>query len=97
MPKFKYAGKTIVASTMKEAVSKLSKLHSKVVAAKGNIEEPNTTDEMWDFLLKFDIATEDEIRLVININGDNKQTYLDILYARTGYRDFQQYIDEYVD
>lgn len=48
----------------------------------------------WDFILTNDIATEDELRLVTDINGYNEQSFLDILYARTGLRSIEQAYDE---
>ena len=41
-------------------------------------------DEMYDKLIELDIATEEEIKLVCCINGNNIDTLNDILYARTG-------------
>lgn len=48
----------------------------------------------WDFILTNNIATEDELRLVTDINGYNEQSFLDILYARTGLRSIEQAYDE---
>ena len=45
---------------------------------------------MWDYLTELGIATEEELQLVTCINGYNEETMLDILYARTGYRNFEQ-------
>ena len=54
-----------------------------------------TVDEMWEKLVyDYGIATEDECQLVTDINGYTKETLLDILYARTGYRNFEQMEDE---
>lgn len=50
--------------------------------------------EMHDILVEYGIATEEEVELVTNINGYNRETMEDILYARTGYRTFDQYLDE---
>lgn len=53
---------------------------------------------MYDFLVGYGFATEDEIQLVTAINGYNERTLRDILYVRTGYNSFDQidYIkDEY--
>lgn len=50
--------------------------------------------EMWERLLELNIATEDELQLVTDINGYSEETLLDILYARTGYRNFEQMEDE---
>ena len=47
-------------------------------------------EEMWDYLIESGIATYDELCLVTCINGYNEETMLDVLYARTGYRNFEQ-------
>ena len=51
-------------------------------------------DEMWDYLEDNMIATKDELRLVTNINGYNETSMKDILYAKTGYRSFDQLEEE---
>ena len=52
-----------------------------------------TVDNMFDILTAFEIASEEAIHLVSCINGYSKETMLDILYARTGYRDFETFLD----
>lgn len=50
---------------------------------------------LWDFTcVDNSIATENECRLVTDINGYNEQAFLDILYARTGLRSIEQAYDE---
>lgn len=49
---------------------------------------------LWDFIIDNNIATEDEVRLVSDINGWNEQTMTDIIYARTGLRSYEQCKDE---
>ena len=44
----------------------------------------------WDFLTENDIATDDEIRLVTEINGLTLDAMMDILYVRMGYRNLEQ-------
>jgi hypothetical protein len=44
---------------------------------------------MWDFLIRNDIATEDEIKLLHDINGFTENTMIEILFARTGFTDFK--------
>lgn len=44
-----------------------------------------------NFLIEQEIATEDEISLVTQINGYSIDTLNDILYARTGYHDLDAY------
>lgn len=54
----------------------------------------NNTLDMYDYLVCNEIATDEEIKLVTQINGDNIDTYENILYARTGYRNFEQLEEE---
>ena len=46
--------------------------------------------ELYEYMIDYGIATEDEIALVMYINGDNLGTLEDILYVRTGYRSLDQ-------
>jgi len=50
-------------------------------------------DKIWDYLLEYEIATEDELRLVTSINGYNIETLNSVLFARTGYRSLDQLED----
>ena len=54
----------------------------------------NNKLDMYDYLVDNGVATGEEIKLVTQINGDNIDTYEDILYARTGYRNFEQLEEE---
>ena len=54
----------------------------------------NTTDEIYDYLIDYGIATEKEISLVCSINGTNEDSLNSILYSRTGYRDIEQIKEE---
>ena len=57
-----------------------------------------TLDGYWNDLVNIGIATEEELQLVTDINGYSKETLDDVLYARTGYRDWEQYMDyEYME
>lgn len=47
-----------------------------------------TLSTMYNYLIDNGIATEDEIDLVTAINGNRKETYEDILFARTGWLNF---------
>ena len=49
-----------------------------------------STDEIYDYLIAYEIATEKEISLVCSINGTNEDSLNSILYSRTGYRDVEQ-------
>lgn len=58
------------------------------------MENTLTIKDMYEILLDERIATEDEINLVTDINGWNEGSMLDILYARTGLRSFDQLSEE---
>ena len=48
------------------------------------------TAKIWDYLIENNIATEDTLQVVTNINGYSVDTLNDVLYATTGYRDIEQ-------
>ena len=48
-------------------------------------------DEFYDYLVDYNVATEDEISLVYNINGRSIDTLNSILYARLGLRSLEQW------
>lgn len=47
------------------------------------------TNEMWERLEELGVS-EQTLQIVTDINGYNHETMLDILYAHTGYRNFDQ-------
>ena len=47
-------------------------------------------DELWDYLLETQLATEEELQLVTSINGFSLETLESILYVRTAYRSLDQ-------
>jgi len=49
-----------------------------------------STNEIWDRLVDEGIATEAELELVTDINGFSVETLYDVLFSRTGYRNFEQ-------
>lgn len=53
-----------------------------------------TINEVWDLLIEYGIATQEELELVTCINGYNMDTMNDVIYARTGYRDIDQLTEE---
>lgn len=55
--------------------------------------EDMTTENVWDRLVDEDIATDEELGLVTDIMGYRKDVLLDVLFARTGYRNFEQMED----
>ena len=53
-----------------------------------------TKDEMWDILREYAEVKDESIQLVATINGYTEDTMLDILYATTGFRNFEQLADD---
>ena len=51
-------------------------------------------DACWDYLVETGIATEEELRLVANINGYSLESLESVIYARCGLRSFDQLKDE---
>ena len=47
--------------------------------------------EKYEFLIDNSIATEEEINLVLRINGCTDEQLNNILFVRTGYSDFGSY------
>ena len=47
-------------------------------------------NELWDYITEYEIATENEIKLITSINGTNLDTFESILFSRTGYRSLDQ-------
>ena len=47
-------------------------------------------DELWDYLLEREIATENELQLVTSMNNFNLETLERVLYVRTAYRSLKQ-------
>ena len=54
-------------------------------------EKEYTFDEVWDNIIEYGLATEDELRLVCHINGSKIETLNDVLEVRTTYKDWSQY------
>lgn len=48
-----------------------------------------TVQQIWERLEELGVS-EQTLQIVTDINGYNEETMLDILYAHTGYRNFDQ-------
>lgn len=48
-----------------------------------------TVSEIWDKLIDLGVC-EQTLQIITSINGYNTETLLDVLYAHTGYRNFEQ-------
>lgn len=51
-------------------------------------------NNLWEFLVENNIATEEEVKLVTQIALFEENTLLHILYARTGFRSIEQSLGE---
>ena len=51
------------------------------------------TEAAYEALIEAGVATEEELALVTNINGETIETLEAVLYARTGYRDLVDYLN----
>ena len=51
-------------------------------------------DLLYNYYIDSGMFTQNEIDLIISINGWNVETFNDVLYARYGYRDLEQMIGE---
>jgi hypothetical protein len=56
-----------------------------------------TVNQLWYLLVKLELFTDAELKLLININGYSIETLNNAIYARYGYRDLEQMINEYDD
>lgn len=50
--------------------------------------------DLWDYLLDNEIASEETLHVVTDINGASIQTLNDVLYVQTGYRTITQHSGE---
>ena len=53
-----------------------------------------TTEKIWDYLIDNEITTEDELQLVTDVAGYSDRTLEAVIYARTGYNDLEQLMEE---
>ena len=53
-----------------------------------------TINEVWDLLIEYGVATQEELELVTCINGYNIDTLNDVIYVRTGFRNLDQLMEE---
>lgn len=51
--------------------------------------------KVYEELIERGIATESELELITYINGLNIDTLNDVIYVRTGYRTYEQLIEDY--
>ena len=54
-----------------------------------------TVKELYQELIDLELFTWRELRLLTNINGFSIETLNDAIFARYGYRDYQQMMEYY--
>lgn len=50
-------------------------------------------NDVYELLLDEEVVSREALDLVLDINGYNLDTLNDVLYAVTGYKDADQYLD----
>ena len=51
-------------------------------------------DTIWDAIIEYGIATEEELELVTAINGYHDDALNDVIFVRTGYRNIEQLLED---
>ena len=51
-------------------------------------------DAIWSVLIGYGYFTEEELKLITNINGYNEHTLNDCMHVRYGYNDIEQLLTE---
>jgi hypothetical protein len=53
-------------------------------------------EEYYNYLIDYELVSNETLDIITSINGYNEETLNDILYCVSGYRDIEQYL-EYED
>ena len=51
-------------------------------------------ERIWNYLVEKEIATENELQLVTDVAGYSIETLEAVIYARTGYNNLEQLVEE---
>ena len=82
-------------SALEQKIDELSTTASTDITCSGDIRISSDLEKISDIIVDYGIATEDEIRLVCQIDGWSIESLNSIIHARTGYRDIDSYLDEF--
>lgn len=52
--------------------------------------------ELYDNLINYGIATEDEIGIAFHFSGTSLNTLEEVLFYKTGYRNWEDYVEDYL-
>ena len=58
------------------------------------LSEQEQYDILAEYLITYEVVTEDEFSLVTAINGQNLESLESMFYVRTGYHSYGQLLDE---
>ena len=50
-------------------------------------------NKLWDLLVNYELASEESLKLVTCLNGYSLETMENVLYALTGYRSYDQFME----
>lgn len=50
-------------------------------------------EKLWDLLVNYELATESTLQLITRLNGYTLETMENVLYALTGYRSHDQFME----
>ena len=53
----------------------------------------NELNKIWDLLVNYELASEESLKLVTCLNGYSLETMKSVLYALTGYRSYEQFME----
>lgn len=54
------------------------------------LNENQRIEQIWNYLVENEVATDDELQLITQINGYTEETLNQVIYARTAYHDLEQ-------
>ena len=50
-------------------------------------------EKLWDLLIDYELESESTLQLVTRLNGYTLETMEDVLYVLTGYRSYEQFME----
>lgn len=50
-------------------------------------------DEVWDYIIQFNIASEETLMVECKLHGNTVENLNNIIYCLTGYRSIEQYAE----
>ena len=82
-------------NALEQKIDELSTTASTDITCSDDIRISSNLEKIMDIIIDYGVATEDEVRLVCQIDGWNIESLNSIIFARTGYRDIDSYLDEF--